>query len=122
MFTTDRDLLVLEPNVFRDAGWVGQRLLSTTGSVSGTTMTLVSGSFATAGIQPGHVLIYDAMAIEVISVTSATVATVSLLRAKLSDPSIPPPALGVKPVACWTFRPQIALVHAQVLRMLGIDP
>jgi hypothetical protein len=122
MFTSDRDLLVLEPNVFRDAGWVGQRLLNTTGSVSGTTMTLVSGSFTAAGIAPGHVLVYDAVAIEVISVTSATVATVSLLRAKLSDAPIPPPALGVKPVACWTFRPQISLVHAQVLRMLGIDP
>src|SRR5688572_14979370 len=122
MFTADRDLLTLEPNVFRDAGWVGQRLLATTGSVSGATLTIVSGSFTTAGIAPGHVLVYDAIALEVITVNSATAATVSILRASLTDPAIPPPALGVKGVACWTFRPQIALVHTQVLRMLGIDP
>lgn len=122
MFTADRDLLVLEPNVFRDAGWVGQRLLATTGSVSGTTLTIASGSFTAAGIAPGHVLVYDAIALEVLAVGSATAATVSILRARTSDPAIPPPALGTKGVACWTFRPQIALVHSQVLRMLGIEP
>ncbi len=122
MFTADRDLLTLEPNVFRDAGWVGQRLLTTTGSVSGTTLTIASGSFTDAGIAPGHVLVYDAIALEVLTVASATAATVSILRALPTDPAIPPPALGTKSVACWTFRPQIALVHTQILRMLGIDP
>lgn len=122
MFITDRDLLLLEPNVFRDAGWIGQRLLQGTGSITGTTLTLTSGSLTAAGIAPGHVLVYDAVPVEVLAVTSATVATVSLARAHSSDAAIPPPSLGSKPVVCWTFRPQIALVHTQVLRMLGIDP
>ncbi len=122
MFTADRDLLTLEPNVFRDAGWVGQRLLTASGSASGTTLTITSGSYTAAGIAPGHVLIYDAIPLEVLAVTSATAATVSILRARPTDPAIPPPALGAKSVVCWTFRPQIALVHTQILRMLGIDP
>jgi hypothetical protein len=122
MFITDRDLLVLEPNVFRDAGWIGQRPLQGTGSVSGTNLTLTAGSFTTAGVAPGHVLLYDALALEVVSVTSATVAVVSLLRAQASDAALPPPALGSKPVTCWTFRPQAFLMHSQMLRMLGIEP
>jgi hypothetical protein len=68
------------------------------------------------------VLVYDAVPLEVLSVTSAVVATVSLLRARPTDPAIPPPALGTKSASCWTFRPQIALVHTQILRMLGIEP
>lgn len=122
MFINDRDLLTLEPNVFRDAGWAGQRLLATTGSTLGTTLTLASGSFTAAGIAPGHVVIYDGMALEVLTVTSATVATVSLLRSRITDPAIAPPALGIKNVSCWTFRPQISLMHSQILRMLGIEP
>lgn len=122
MFTSDRDLLTLEPNVFRDAGWVGQRLLSTTGSTSGTTLTIAAGSLTDVGIDAGHVLVYDAVPLEVLAIGSATAATVSILRAGLSDPAITPPALGTKNVACWTFRPQIALVHTQILRMLGIEP
>lgn len=122
MFTKDRDLLVLEPNVFRDAGWVGQRLLAGNGSVSGTTLTLTTGNLNTAGVAPGHVLLYDAVPLEVINVVSATVATVSLMRALVSDAALPPPVLGSRPVACWSFRPQISLVHTQILRMLGIDP
>lgn len=122
MFTNDRQLLILEPNVFRDAGWIGQRMLQGTGSLVGPTLTLSSGSFTAAGIGVGHVLLYDSVAVEVIGVNSSLTATVSLIRARLSDPTIPPPSSGAKPVVCWTFRPQISLVHAQVLRMLGIDP
>lgn len=122
MFTTDRDLLVLEPNVFRDAGWIGQRLLQGVGSVSGATLTLTSGDLAAPGIAPGHVLIYETVACEVVAVLGATSATVSLLRARPGDPVIPPPALGAKGVTCWTFRPQAGLVHSQLLRMLGIEP
>jgi hypothetical protein len=122
MFTSDRDLLTLEPNLFRDAGWVGQRLLATTGSTSGTTLTIDAGSLADAGIDAGHVLVYDAVPLEVLAVGSATAATVSILRAGIGDPAITPPTLGTKNVACWTFRPQIALVHTQILRMLGIEP
>jgi hypothetical protein len=122
MFINDRDLLLLEPGVFRDAGWIGQRPLQGSGSLIGATLTLSSGSFTAAGIGPGHVLLYDSVGVEVISVNSSLTASVSLVRANLTDPVIPAPPAGAKPVTCWSFRPQISLVHAQLLRMLGIDP
>ena len=122
MFISDRDLLVLEPGVFRDAGWIGQRLLAGTGSIIGATLTLSSGNLTTAGIVAGHVLLYDSVAVEVVSVNSSLTATVSLIRASETDPVIAVPPAGAKPVTCWTFRPQISLMHTQVLRMLGIDP
>jgi hypothetical protein len=122
MFASDRDLLVLEPNLFRDVPWVGQRVLLATGTAAGTTMTITGGDFLASGVAPGNVLMYDAVPLEVTAVTSATVATVSLLRAGTDGALIPPPALGARPVASATFAPQIAAVHRQLLRMLGIEP
>jgi sugar (pentulose or hexulose) kinase len=122
MFTGDRDLLVLEPNLLRDIGWVGQRLVSATGSVSGTTVTVTGADLVAAGVSPGMVALYDATPIEITAVVSTTAATVSLIRAEPDGALIPPPAMGSKPVIIATFVPQIALVHSQVLRLLGIDP
>ena len=42
MFAQDRDLLALDPNLFRDVAWSGQRLVSGVGNISGTTLTLTS--------------------------------------------------------------------------------
>jgi len=40
MFASDRDLLVLEPALLRDVSWNGQRVLSTTGVLNGTTLAI----------------------------------------------------------------------------------
>jgi len=122
MFANDRDLLLLEPNLFRDLAWVGQRLLVATGSTSGSLMTLTSGDFNAVGIGIGYVLLYDATPTEITAVTAGNKAAVSLIRADPTGAVIPPPALGTKPVIVSTFRPQLSLVHGQVLRMLGIEP
>ncbi len=42
MFALDRDLLALEPNLFRDAAWAGQRVVSGVGDVAGETLTLLT--------------------------------------------------------------------------------
>ncbi|MEX2218350.1 MAG: hypothetical protein WD749_06275, partial [Phycisphaerales bacterium] len=50
------------------------------------------------------------------------VVTVSRLRADAeADPLPPSPAAG-KPVAVYTFAPQLAAAHAEVLRLLGVEP
>lgn len=121
-FAQDRDLLVLEPALLRDAGWAGQRVLNTTGSFAASTLTLASGSFADAGIAAGSVLLIDALAIEVVTVQSPTTATVSLLRARRDGPPVPPPPATNRPVRAYSFAPQLELVHRQVLAMAGIDP
>jgi hypothetical protein len=124
MLVTDRDLLALEPNLFRDAGWAGQRVVSGVGSISGTTLTLSSSdvSLIDAGVGPGHVVSVDGTSYEVIAVLSATTATISRLRAGAGDPVLVPSPASSKPVSIVTLRAQTALVERQVLRMAGIEP
>ncbi len=124
MFATDRDLLVLEPNLFRDVAWAGQRLVSATGSISGATLTLsqFDVDLASAGVTAGHVATVDGVSYEVLTRLSPASATVSRLRAGTTDPALPPSPASGRPVTIASFRPQIALIHHQVLRMLGIEP
>jgi len=122
MFATDRDLLLLEPNLFRDASWIGQRLLASSGSLVGSLLTLISGDFGSVGIVPGHVLLYDATPTEIIGVTAGNKVTISLVRSDPAGPVIPPPSTGTKPVIVSTFGPQLAVAHHQILRMLGLEP
>lgn len=121
MFSQDRDLMVYEPGLLRDVAWVGQRRLSATGSVSGTTLTLASGSFTDAQVQAGQVVLFDGVALEIVSVESATTATVSLLRADAGGGAVAPIAASNRSVMIYDFSPQRAIVHRQVLAMLGID-
>lgn len=121
---TDRDLLALEPNLFRDAGWISQRLAAGVGDLAGTTLTLTAQDVAlsAAGVTTGHVALFDSGPLEIVSRTSDTVLEVSRLRAAADAPPIPPtPATG-KSVQVYTFAPQLALAHRQILGMLGIDP
>jgi hypothetical protein len=124
MFANDRDLLAIDPNVFRDCGVAGQRLVKGTGDVSATTLTLTAqdNDFEAAGVTAGHVVLVDGAAYEVLERLTATTAMVSRLRASTLDDPIPPSPTTGKPVEVWTFWPQIGIVHGQVLRMLGIDP
>ncbi len=121
-FATDRDLLILEPNLFRDVQWTAQRLISATATVSGTTLTASGVDFAASGVEAGAVAIVDGVPVEVVSRTSATVLVVSRPRVGLDDAAIPPSPSTSKTLTIHTFRPQIELVHQQVLRMVGIDP
>jgi hypothetical protein len=122
MFALDRDLLVLEPALLRDVGWAGQRVLDATGTISGATLTLSTGSFADAGVAAGSVALVDGLAVEILAVASATEATVSLLRARRDGPGVAPSAATNRPVRVYTFGPQIEAVHRQILTMAGIDP
>ena len=121
MFAKDRDLLVIEPGLYRDVVWNGQRLLSGTGDLSGTTLTLTSGSFLDGEIGAGHVVLVDSVPMEVVSVQSDAVATVSIMRGDSVSSVIPgKPATGAV-VEVFTFAPQVEIVHRQVMSMVGID-
>jgi hypothetical protein len=124
MFARDRDLLALEPNLFKDIAWAGQRLISCIGSVAGDTLTIapVNADFATAQITSGHVVLVDGVTYEVVEVLSATTATISRLRADPSGPTLPPDAGSNLAVSLATFVPQLATVHNQLLRLLDIEP
>ena len=124
MFATDRALLLIEPNLFRDAGVAGQRLLKGTCDISGTTLTLTAQDvdLAAANIGPGHVALVDGTPYEVLARLTSTTATISRPRASTADPAQPPSPATSKPVEVWTFAPQIAITHGMLLRMLGIEP
>lgn len=124
MFTTDRDLLALEPSLFRDLAWAGQRLVSATGAIAGTTLTISSHdvTLEAAGVGAGHVALVDGAAYEVLARLSPTTATISRLRDDPDGPALPPSPVSGKPAAVHTFRPQIAVAHGTLLAMLGLAP
>lgn len=124
MFATDRDLLALQPDLFRDTGWSGQRLVKGTGDISGTTLTLTSqdNTFAAAGVGAGHVALVDGVAYEVVARLTATTATISRLRPDPDSAVIPPAPVSGRAVVVSTFAPQINLAHRDILWRLGIDP
>ncbi|MHA7814206.1 MAG: hypothetical protein ACX94C_12555 [Phycisphaerales bacterium] len=121
MFSQDRDLVVHEPGLMRDVGWSGQRRLYTLGSISGTQLTLSSGSFIDAGVEPGNVVVFDGVTLEIVSIESATQATVSLMRGDIAGAAVPPLEASNRSVVMYEFSAQRAIVHRQVLNMLGID-
>tara|TARA_E500000318_G_scaffold96155_1_gene96310 strand:- start:12801 stop:13436 length:636 start_codon:yes stop_codon:yes gene_type:complete len=121
MFSKDRDLVVHDPGLMRDVGWAGQRRLSVIGGISGTQLTIETGSFVDAGIEAGHAVLFDGITLEVVSVDSATTATVSLMRADALGAAVPPIEADTRTVVVHDFSAQRSIVHRQVLTMLGID-
>ena len=120
MFAADRDLLVLEPNLFRDVSWLGQRLFTGTCTITGTTLTASGVDFAALGVDAGHVALVDGASLEVVARVNATTLTVSRPRAGLDDAAIAPVAGTARPLTITTFAPQLGVVHRQVLAMLGL--
>src|ERR1043165_3879265 len=75
VYCTDVDLLHWEPNIFRDALFASQLLLSGTGSLASTTFTLASGSLSTAHVVPDEVVVLSgalAGSFPIVSIDSAT--------------------------------------------------
>lgn len=126
MFATDRDLLMFEPRLFFDVSWASQKLVDSAsgGSINsaGDTLTLSGGTFDSLGIGEGFVVIAGATPLEVVERLSATQVRISRLRASAGDALIPAASGSGLKVVIHTFRPQIAIVHRQVMRMLGIEP
>lgn len=122
MFTTDRDLLSLEPNLFRDISFLAQTIPLGTGDLSGGTLTLDDPLLAGTGVAPGHVALVDRTPMEVLSVSGDDTLTLSLLRPDPLGPAITPADRTGASIALVTFAPQRALTHRQLLAMLGITP
>ncbi|HYC99839.1 MAG TPA: hypothetical protein VEB22_01310 [Phycisphaerales bacterium] len=120
MFALDIDLLVLEPNLFADAGWSAQRLTSAVATLSGTTLTLAGADLVAASVDAGCVALLNGVPLEVVARTGAGTLTVSLVRWGRTGPAIPPVGLSGGGCEVYTFRPQIAMVHRHILRLLGL--
>ena len=124
MLLTDTDLLRFEPDLFSEIRWISQQLITASGSISGTTLT-ISGfdvNFDGAQLAPGMVILINDIPHEVVAKLSATTAQVSRIRAETTDPVLAPSPVTVATVILHTFRPQIAIVIDRVFRTLGLDP
>jgi len=122
-FSTDRDLLAVEPAIFEDVPFAAQRRLNVAdGVVSGITLTSAGGDFAAAQVDVGAVVLIAGTAHEVLARVDANTLTVSLPRAHKTDPGIPGGDGVSLEVVVQTFAPQAELIHDGLLRLLGIDP
>ena len=93
MFATDRDLLSLEPNLFRDVSFLAQTLALTTGDLAAGTLTLADAApTGPGGVQPGCVAVVGRTPMEILSVPAADSLVLSLTRADPSGPQIMPTA------------------------------
>ena len=127
-FSTDRDLLALEPALFHDVPWVGQQRVEVDdAAVMGTTVLSPTADFVGAQVEAGGVVLIERVAHEVVRRLDASSLEVSLLRTRLAEPAIPGPFAedGDEPtgrrLVVRTFGPQAAMVHDSLLRLLGID-
>ena len=121
MFASDIGLLTLEPNLFSEVGWSGQRLLSTNGTLSNTTLTLPGTDLAASSIDAGCVILMSGVPLEVMERLTSTTLKVSLVRWGRTGPAIPPVGMTSGLCEVWTFRPQIAVAHRLVLRLIGVS-
>ena len=128
-FCSDVDLLHWEPNLFRDAVFASQQLLSGTGDLNGTAFTLSGGSLTAAHVAANQVIVLSGTvngSYPIVSVNSATQLTLSVLYDGLfpdTGTGIPSPA-GVataQPFAIRTFWPQRKVVSDLMIRAAGID-
>lgn len=119
---TDRDLLLIEPNLFSNALGLATLLVDVTdGNVSGTSLTSADSDFASMGIDAGHVAVIDGETTEVVDRVSATELTISLPRVTAEDPLIAPAPGSDLSVKVPTFGRQITLSRGWVLGSLGIE-
>lgn len=122
IFANDRDLLAYAPTIFRDAGWLGQRLFRGVVTVAGTTLTAQPDvNFAALGVGVGGVVVIGGASYEITGVIGPARLIVSRPRASEYDPPIAPsPAAGAEAVV-WTLRPQMAVVEAGLMRECDLD-
>jgi hypothetical protein len=123
-FSTDRDLLVLEPSIFIDMPFIAQqRIRATDAAITGITLTSASSNFAAAQIGAGSVVLVANQSFEVLARIDDHTLTISMPRNSAADGAIPSTLTGTnQPLVARTFAPQAALVADTLLRLVGIDP
>lgn len=121
-FSTDRDLLMYEPSLFEEASFLSQqRLQVADAATTGATLTSATADFTAAQVDKGGVVLLAQKPCEVLERLDSQTLTVSLLRRDVSGDAIAPGDGQDQSLIVRTFSPQAGLVHAMLLRMLGMD-
>ena len=124
MFATERDLLVLEPYLFRDHAWVGQRLARGNATIADGSIdfSVVDVELDVAQVASGCVVTVLGSSYEITGNVGTKSASVSRLRPSIGGTTIMVSDTAESDAWIVSFRPQIAMVHRQILRMAGIEP
>lgn len=122
MFITDRDLLALEPAIFREVGWLGQTIVSANATLTSGVLILSGRTLTGTGVGVGSVVTHARTSYEVLGVPQSDRMTVSHLRPVSDGPAIVPADAASALATIVTFGPQIAIVHRQLLSMMGVQP
>lgn len=121
-FSTDRDMLVLEPNLFRDVTFAGQRVTEgSDGILVNGVLRSAASDFELAGVDTGHVVVVENAAYEVVAQIDATTLAISRLRSRTDDAPIPPNDGTDLTFSITTFGPQIEIVHQQMMQLLEFE-
>ena len=120
-FSTDSDLLAIEPSIFEDIPFAAQQHLdSNDGIISGNTLSSASSNFVDAQIDQGGVLLIDGIPHEVIERVDTHTLSISLPRASTEGPAIPSQDASGLQIQARTFAPQAAIIYTGLLRLIGI--
>ncbi len=128
MFSSDRDLLTLEPTLFRDISWFAQTLALGTGSLAAGTLTLDDPLLAGTGIAPGHIVMVDRIPSKSSQSStiprslfpscaptppahrsSPSIAPAAPSPSSPSPPNVPSPTANSSP--CWASRQDLRNAH-----------
>lgn len=120
MFAKDRDLLVLEPRLFLEIGFLSQILGGGTCTIDAGVMTATGFDFVARGVEAGHVLVVGEVSFEIVEVLSANQARVSYVQGDPASAEIPPADIAVSTtMSVRTFSPQLAEVGSLLLVLAG---
>lgn len=129
LYCTDVDLLHYEPNLFKDAAFASQTLLTGVGNLAGTSFTITAGSLLTSRVSKDGVICLLGTIVgsyPIVKVDSATQLTLSVLydglRPASGDPVAVPVATAVnQPFAVRTFWAQRRVVSDMIAAVAGLD-
>ncbi len=128
-FCNDVDVLKWEPALFGELHLPSQVKAGGTGaSLSGTTLTAAGADFIAAEVKAGGVIHLRSAdgaldgAYEIVSVDSATVLTVSVVRADVADPAVAPPPGSDIAWRVGTFASQAEDAAFELTQWFGIQP
>lgn len=127
-FCTDIDLIHWEPNICRDAAFASQTLITGTADLSGTTLTIASGSFIDRHVEPNQVIVLSGSisgSFPILTINSATDLTISILYDGLFSGEPTASAVGAATgltFAIRTFWPQRQMVTEILTQAVGIIP
>lgn len=117
---TDRDLLLMEPTLCRDAAGAATVLASGAGTLSSGVLSIAGVNPAARGVLPGQLAVVGEQVVEIVSVSGAEM-TVSLMRSDGAGPLLTPPDAAAVPSRVLSFDHHTAMAHRLILSQLGID-